>query len=372
MSGYVTLQVPQINANDVEVRVVEWKVDDGNKVTEGEIVAVVESSKASIDVQAPAAGFIRHNAAAGEDAKVGDPLAFLAESLDRLPRRAPSRAEPAPVKATAKARALAQAHGIDLAILKKSGIVTENDVQQAMEQRKAAAPAGESATAKARVPLSSVQASVRRAVEQSLNDTAPAYLLATADVTEAMQALEATAEREGLLVTLTDLLIHVVARVLPDYPRLNARLLGSVVEQYDRVNIGVTVEASDDLYAVVIHDADRLTMQQIAEKRAGYVMQLFRRQPLDNEALRGGTFTVTVLQQPAILHQVPIIFPEQAAILGLGALQEVLRKDSHGEIASRKSLGISISYDHRFVNGNQAAKFLQAVATALEAFGSHP
>jgi 2-oxoglutarate dehydrogenase E2 component (dihydrolipoamide succinyltransferase) len=366
MSAYVTLQVPQINANDVEVRIVEWRVDDGHKVAQGEVIAVVESSKASTDVEAPSAGFIRHNAAAGEDAKVGAALAFLAQTVEALPRRQAAIADS--VKATAKARELAQAHHIDLATLNKTGIVTESDIYQAIAQRQAAAPSANAAVTAARVPLSAIQISVRRAVEQSSREMAPAYLLGAADVTDALQQLEAMTEQDGALVTLTDLLIHVVARALLEFPRLNARLVGDQIEQYGSINIGVTAEVGGDLYAIVIADADKLTVAQIAEKRTGYVMQLFRRQGLSNEALRGGTFTVTVLQQPAVLHQVPIVFPEQAAIFGIGAVQEALSRDAAGQIVTRKTLGLTISYDHRFVNGNYAATFLQAVATTLAGF----
>jgi pyruvate/2-oxoglutarate dehydrogenase complex dihydrolipoamide acyltransferase (E2) component len=365
---YVTLHVPQINANDLVVRLVEWKVADGTQVAQGAIVAVVESSKAANDVEAPAAGFIRHNATAGDDVNVGDALAFLAHTLESLPNRQPTAvALTSSVKATAKARQLAHDHGVDLATIKKTGIVTEQDVQNAIAQRDASSASANGAAASQAVPLSAVQASVRKAVEQSLAETAPAYLLGTADVTEATNQIEALTERDGVLVTVTDLLIYVVARVLPEYPRLNARLAGGNVEQYNGINIGVTVEANDDLYAVVIAGADKLTLPQIAEKRTGYVMQLFRGQGLSNEALRGGTFTVTVLTQPAVLHQVPIIFPEQAGIFGIGAAQDVLRREGR-EILTKKSLGISISYDHRFVNGNYAAKFMQAVATGLEHF----
>lgn len=365
--AYVTVQVPQINANDAEVRIVEWRVADGTKVAAGDVLAVVESSKAAQDVQAPAAGFIRHNATEGEDAKVGAALAFLADTLDTLPGREAHAAGPQ-VKATAKARELAQAHGIALATVKKAGIVTEHDVMNAIEQRNAVMTSVSPAPATRSIPLSAVQTSVRRAVEQSTRDTAPGYLLGTADVTEALHQLDAMTERDGVLVTLTDLAIFVISRVLPQFLRLNARLVGNNVEEYDAINIGVTVEANDDLYAVVIAGANQLTIPQIVEKRTGYIMQLFRNQPLSNEALRGGTFTVTVLQQPAVLHQVPIVFPDQAGIVGLGAVQEVLRKNSHGEIVARKALGLSISYDHRFVNGNYAATFLQAVATELEHF----
>lgn len=366
--SYVTLQVPQINTNDDEVRVVEWRVADGSRVGRGDVVVVVETSKATQDIEAPVAGFIRHNAKQGSDAKVGSALAFLADTLPALPGHSPPTTQVQTVKATAKARELAEAHGVELSGITKAGIVTEQDVRAAMALRQMSAPPASATMASAGIPLSAVQVSVRRAVEQSVQETAPAYLLGTADVTQAIEQVQTITERSGMLVTLTDILIYVVARTLPEFPRLNARLVGANVQPYDRINVGVTVEANDDLYAVIMADADKSTLAEIAEKRAGYAMQLFRQQSLGKEALRGGTFTVTVLSQPAIVHQVPIIFPEQAGIVGLGAVQEVLRKNQHGEIVSRQTAGVSISYDHRFVSGNYAAKFLQAVALAIEDF----
>lgn len=365
--SYVTLQVPQINTNDDEVRVVEWRVADGSRVACGDVVVVVETSKATQDVEAPVTGFIRRNAAEGSDAKVGSALAFLAETLAALPGQRPL-ADLQSVKATAKARELAAAHGVDLNRITKAGIVTEHDVRAAMAQREAAAPPAIAPPAATGVPLSAVQLSVRRAVEQSVHETAPAYLLGTADVTQALAQVQMITERSGMLVTLTDILIYVVARSLREFPRLNARLVGANVQPYDHINVGITVEANDDLYAVIMADADKSTLAEIAEKRAGYAMQLFRGQSLGKEALRGGTFTVTVLSQTAVVHQVPIIFPEQAGIVGLGAVQDALRKGEGGELVARHTAGLSISYDHRFVNGNYAAKFLQALAVALENF----
>lgn len=359
----IDIKVPQTNVNDTAAKVVAWHGEDGGAVRAGELLVVIETSKAAEEIVAPATGFLRIAARPGSEVAVGGRLGWLADSVGELPGG--EAAAGGAVKATDKARALAAELGVELAALKVAGIITEKHVRDAAGATAPTAPAAALPVPAARVvPLSRVQLGVRAAVMRSRDDAVSAHLLGETVVDRALERLDAIVDEQGLLVTLTDLAIHQAARALTAFPRLNAALVGDSVHEYAEINVGATIEAGGELYVAVIHGADGRALAEIAERRQEIAFGLFKG-AVDPEALARGTFTVTVLDQPALAHQLPVIFPGQAAILGLGAPRRVVRPDEDGTLAVRTVIGLTLAYDHRFVNGAEAARFLQAVADGL-------
>jgi pyruvate dehydrogenase E2 component (dihydrolipoamide acetyltransferase) len=206
---------------------------------------------------------------------------------------------------------------------------------------------------------------VARTVAEAAGDHVSAYLLAEADWGQAQARLDEIAERRGAFVSPVDLLVFHAARSLRAFPRCNAMLAREGVREFAAVNVGVTVDAEDRLYVPVIADADHLPLLEIAARRQACQMQAFRGH-VKRESLEGGTFTVTLLDHPNLVAQLPIIFPRQAAILGAGGVQERARVDGDGRVASRPVRALSLAYDHRFINGAYAARFLQDVASRIE------
>jgi len=372
--------VPQTNANDEEARVVEWLVADGSQVRSGEAVVTIETAKTAEDIEAPVDGYIRILAEADAMVAVGASLATVAAAAQHLP---PVGQQPSAggdqvagdIVATAKARELAQRHGLDLARLQVDGIISERHVRQALGNSAApstdspgpqASPAADDAARTE--PLTAVQKAVAATVTRSHQEIGSAFLVGQADITDALDLLDQIIDEEGVVVTLTDLAVHCVARVLADYPRLNATLVGESLQLHDQVNVGVAVEVNGDLYLPTIRAAQAASLIDIATARQELVMALFRGEA-DSSSLAGGTFSVTVLEQAALLHQVPVIFPGQAGILGLGGVRDAFVPDAQGAPQLRKLAGLAVSYDHRIVNGAYAAAFLQAVADRLQTPG---
>lgn len=365
----IDITVPQTNVNDYAAKVVAWHGEDGSAVRSGQLLVVIETSKAAEEIVAPADGFIRIAAKPGSEVSVGGRLGWLASSPEELPINESGVA--GAVKATDKARALAEQLGVDLASLSVAGIVTERHVREAAGRGAAGAgsapmPAALPVPAVRRVPLSRIQLGVRAAVTRSRDEAVAAHLLGEATVDVALDRLDAIIDDQGILVTLTDLVIHQTARALRDFPRLNAVLVGDEVYEYAEINVGATIEAGGDLFVAVIHGADTRDLAAIAERRQEIAFALFKGD-VDPAALARGTFTVTVLDQPALAHQLPVIFPGQAAILGVGAPRRVVRPDEDGATPVRSVVGLTLAYDHRYVNGAEAARFLQAVADGLAA-----
>lgn len=365
------VKIPQINVNDTTATIVAWHVKEHARIGKGQPLLTVETSKAEVEIVSPEAGFVHLLVAAGMEAGVGTTVALVAPTIEALKEASAVLPGASPVRATERARRLALEHGIDLASLGIRGIITERHLRDLMPEKDAGEtdPRESAAPPASRVvPLNRVQKAVARTVAEAAADHVGAYLLAEADWGRSQARLQEMADRRGAFVSPVDLLVFHAARSLRAFPRCNAMLTGQTVHEFSAVNVGVTVDAEDRLYVPVIADADRLSLLEIAARRQAYQLQAFRGH-VKPGSLEGGTFTVTLLEHPNLIAQIPIIFPRQAAILGAGGVRERLRVDGDGRVSSHPVRGLTLSYDHRFINGAYAARFLQDVASRIEECG---
>lgn len=313
------------------------------------------------------------------------------------------------VRATPVARRMAREHGIDLALVPGSGPrgrVTRADVEEyvasmvagtcvpvgsaqaagvgpasGVEAVSPPSPAGVasgatgSAYAEApsslspdRIPLSGM----RRVIAQRMSEsafTAPHVTLMTeADVTELVKLRQTLNEedrdRGGSGISYVDLFIVIAARALLQHPYMNARIEGNDIVVERAVHMGIAVAVPDGLLVPVMRDVGELGVGAVARRRAA-VVEAARTGTLSPDALSGGTFTITNLGAYDIDGFTPIINPPQAAILGMGRIVE---KPAvfEGQICVRSMMTLSLSFDHRLVDGAPAAAFLQTVKRLAE------
>jgi pyruvate dehydrogenase E2 component (dihydrolipoamide acetyltransferase) len=192
---------------------------------------------------------------------------------------------------------------------------------------------------------------------QSLHGSAQLTLTTEADVTAAAD-LRGQLGREAEF-TYTDLMVHAVARTLRRHPRLNSHLEDGAIRLFDEVNIGVAVALDEGLIVPVIRNADRKTLREIAIESKDLGARA-RHGKLRLEDVEGGTFTITNLGTYGVDAFTPIINHGEAAILGLGRIVErpaIYR----GEITRRSMMTLSLTFDHRIVDGAPAAAFLQSI-----------
>jgi 2-oxoglutarate dehydrogenase E2 component (dihydrolipoamide succinyltransferase) len=358
----IEISTPQSNVNDTEATVVEWLVDNGEQVKAGQTIITIETSKAAEEVEAPADGFLHQGVAHGDVIEVGEALGWIAETADAITEPASSNEDN--IKVTPKAQALADRHGIDLSKIKLKGIITEKKIQNLIGDESSKPEPSKLIDSAHMTPLTKVQKGARKAVEHSRRNAVEAYITAEVEITQTLQLLERLVNAKNTLVTLTDLTMYRVANLLEEFPRFNATLIDDEILEYAQVNVGATVEVDGDLYVINIHDADKISLSKLAKTRQQRVLDLFRSKG-DPQAQKNGTFTVTVLDEANLVHQFPIIFPDQAAILGLGATRQVLVPDGDGGTRVADKIGLTLTYDHRFLNGGMAAKFLQAICESL-------
>ncbi len=362
------ITVPQINVNETSVYVVEWLVEEGEQVQVGDIVVAVETSKAVVGVDAEAEGYLRYGCAVGVELEIGATLGWIDSEPGGAVTEDSGLEKPgAGVKATGKALDLAASHGLDLALLPRRGIITEQMVQKHLETRR------DAEVAKARItnvtPLKPVQRAAMNAVVNAVREQAATHMLGEADVGAAEELLLELSTKYGSITNfnLTDLVIHQTARALREFPRLNATLHQEGVEEHDKIHVGFTMDVSGELYMAVLQDADTISLADIAQQRMAILLDMMRGNGHDAVSRRG-TFSVTTLNQAAVLHQVPIIYPDQAAIFGVGGVRREIRVGADGRTPEAQSVvGLCISYDHRFINGDYAAGFLENMTRRLKA-----
>jgi 2-oxoglutarate dehydrogenase E2 component (dihydrolipoamide succinyltransferase) len=292
----------------------------------------------------------------GEDISplLGEPEKKKTPEKERISKITPSAT--GRMKASPAARRLAKDRGIDLAQLAGSGeggLITEKDVENfGREQTKRLAeisPYGE----EERRPLDGVRKAMAKRMAQSSQETARVTTVAETDLTD----LQGLSKEKG--ITITSFIVRAVVEALKDFPIINSSLQDETLVLKKYYNIGVSVASPRGLVVPVLHNAERMNLQQISQ-RLGHLAQKVRENRLSLEEIAGGTFTVTNSGVFGSLFFTPMINPPESAILGLGKIlkQPVVRED---QIVIRSMMYLALSYDHRIIDGEGAVSFLQKI-----------
>lgn len=283
--------------------------------------------------------------------------------------RAAAASRPAPQerRASPAVRRLAEESGISLDranASKPAGRVTRSDVLAATASP-AAAP-GEAPT-----PISGVRRLIAQRMTESAQTAAPVTLTTEADATELVAIrnhLKAEINGDGEIIpSYTDLIVRLTALALVKHPELNASWTDAGIVQHQAVHIGVAVDAERGLLAPVIRDADRKSSYEIAQESAELIRQA-RAGSIAADHLRGGGFTVSNLGMFDIDAFTPIINLPECAVLGLGRIvsRPVVIDEEAETVAVRKMIALSLTFDHRVVDGATAARFLQQIKRMIE------
>ena len=218
------------------------------------------------------------------------------------------------------------------------------------------------------VPMSGVRRAIARSMHASLSEMAQLTLNASFDATallEYRKQLKAGAEAMGLSkISLNDMVMYAVSRVLPEHPAINATLTDNTLHIYKHANLGLAVDTERGLLVPTIFAADTLSLSRLAASNKAAAAKA-RDGALTPDEMSGASFTVTNLGSLGVESFTPVINPPQVAILGVCATVNRLRDDG----TVYPAMGLSLTFDHRAVDGAPAAKFLKALCTALENFG---
>ena len=424
-----TLTMPKLGLTMTEGKVVKWLKQNGEQIAEGQPVVVVMSKKITYEVKAPASGILHVVAQPKESRKVTEVIGLILEAGEPVPeiekatssapptqesvppsgapRPAPTeketprevRSSPAArrlakelgvditrvdgsgrggrisekdvqafhdgqarIDATPLARRMAEEEGLDLAAIPGTGPdsrITEDDVLQVLDGGPAA-----SAQPPKRIPFAGMRHAIAETMLGSLQSMAQLTLTSHADVT-ALAGLRAVLHRRWQArISYTDLIVKAVALSLREHPMLNSTLVGEEIVLNDEINLGVAVALEQGLIVPIVRQADERSVLEI-HRALRDLAERARTDQLLVDEVTGGTFTVTNLGMYRVDAFTPIVNPPEVAILGVGAINEHLTR-VEGQVTARSRLVLSLTIDHRVVDGAPGAAFLQTLVEFLE------
>ncbi len=418
------LTMPRLTDSMEQGTILTWLKADGEQVQAGEDLLEIETDKATVTHAAEVSGVLQIIAPEGTTLPVGASIAHIGAEAAAPPTTTtptpdgggPGASEsPAPTpaavnggersasvapagsvvgnstgamrRATPLARRVAKAHGVSLDdvtgsgplgrvtrgdVLAKAGIVSEPTPPPAprAQKRVVDAAAGEApppsgkGTVKVAAPTRVQSLIARRMAEAKA--TIPHFQIQTEVEMDAVIAFRQQITETGARPpSLNDMIVKAAALALRDHPQANGSYRDGGFEFYSRVNIGIAVAAEDALVVPTIFDADEKSLGAIAAE-SRRLAERVRSATVTPAELSGGTFTVSNLGMYGMTAIAPVINPPQSAILGVGALREVLARVD-GEIVDRHVMTVTLSCDHRILYGADAARFLSTIRELLEA-----
>jgi pyruvate dehydrogenase E2 component (dihydrolipoamide acetyltransferase) len=386
------VKLPRLGQGMESGTVTKWLKNEGDAVAKGDPLYEIDTDKVTQEVESDFAGVLLKIALPEGEAPVGKTIAWIGEAGEEVaasePEPAPEpekvsdtkvsdtpiAAPPAPptssngrVKASPLARRLARERGIDIATLQGTGPdgrIVAKDVETA-EARPAtpapvAAPSGDIES----IPLTNIRKTIARRLTAAWQ--APVFqLTVTADMTRANELVARARElNPDVRITVTDLLAKVCAQALMRHRDVNVQYSEDALLRFPTANVGIAVAAPQGLIVPVMRSVERLSLAQVAAAR-GDIVGRARDNKLTTQDLEDGTFTISNLGMFGIEQFVAVLNPPQAAILAVGATVDTpVARD--GAIEIRPVMSMTLTVDHRAVDGAEGADFLRTVKTFQE------
>jgi pyruvate dehydrogenase E2 component (dihydrolipoamide acetyltransferase) len=406
------IAMPKLGFDMAEGTLVEWVKKVGDEVAEGDVVAIIETDKANVEVTSFNAGVLHKLLVEEKEiVPVGEPIAVIGSADEAIDLTALGLEEAAPkekekeaeeavaapeeearellaptveegrIPASPVARRMADELGIDLTQVAGSGPggrIIKRDIEEYLTEREKVpevappppipTPSYEPIGEEYRIePLSPMRKTIGRRMVESKQQAPHFYITVDVDM-EAAMALRKQLNAmlpEDEKISVNDLVIKAAAIALREFPRLNAAFTEEGIRVHNQVNVGIAVAREAGLLTTVIKDCDKKSLAQIA-RDARELIGRAREGRMRSEDMIGGTFTVSNLGMFDVEDFVAIINPPQAAILAVGAVKRVPVVSEDGGLAAGTRMKATISADHRVTDGAEAAQFLRALMMILE------
>lgn len=389
--------LPKLDEAMLTGTIVRWVKEEGDWVEKGETILEIETEKVTFEIEAEESGILsKVMVKEGDEVPVGAIIAFILQPGEEAPEipepaivakgeaptvvpaasvkvpKAPKEAKA--IKASPAAKKIAKEHNIDIATIKGTGPggrIVKEDVLRAVEESKVAAalPVQEEPglAEEEVVPLSSMRKVIARRMTESFQ--VPHFYLAievdTREFGETRQQLVPLIENEtGIRLTVTDLIIKMVAKALEDNPAVNCAYVDGSVKFFKRIDIGLVTAVEGGLLVPVIRQANQKSLAEIAQARAE-LTQRARDGKLSMVEMRDSTFTISNLGMFGIDQFSAVLQPPEAAILAVGRIADkaVVRD---GQIIIRPMMTLTLSIDHRILDGVIGSLFLQSLKDYIE------
>lgn len=396
----IEIKVPSVGESINEVTLLKWTKKDGEYVDRDEVLAELESEKATFEVNAEQAGILTRVAKEGDTLQIGSVLANIDETAEKPAAAAPAKAEPAKpeakpsapapavqpqasqapvtsvpndVKATPVASAIIADKKVDVTSISPTGPggkILKHDVLEALSHPGKKAFTGQELNTRnvRRERMSNLRKTISRRLVESKNTTAMLTTFNEVDMTRIMEVRKVHKDKfkeaHGVNLGFMSFFAKACAVALSEWPAVNAYIDGDELVYHDYADISIAVSTPRGLTVPVIRNVESLSMADI-EKKVIELAGKARDSKLTAEELTGGTFTITNGGVFGSLMSTPIINLPQSAILGMHKIQE-RPMAVNGQVVIRPMMYIALSYDHRIIDGRESVSFLVRVKELLE------
>jgi len=394
----IEITIPKLGLTMESAKLVRWEFNSGDEVKEGEVLLLIETDKVSFEIVAPADGIIHPTKPEASVCAVEQIVGYLAKDRDeydqiikehppgkppkmevpeikeaasRVGARATSSLPGGRIKASPLARSMAATHDLDLTTLTGSGSggrIVKADILRALTSGKRVSRRPDIAEIMSKEPLETIPIQgVRRVIfdnmAQSLSQSAQ-LTLHTEGSAESLVALRKRLKEKGCRISYNAILMKITAAALRLHPRINASVDGDAVHVWKQIHIGLAMEANDALIVPVVRNPDLKTISEIDHDIVGLIERT-RDNRLSPDDLTNGTFTISNLGFADIDFFTPIIRPPESAILGVGRIvRKPVIKDEG--VSPENRIGLSLTFDHRIIDGAPGARFLKTVKDMIE------
>ena len=392
--------MPRLSDTMEEGTIAAWLKKPGEQVNKGDVIAQIETDKATMDLTSFESGTLQEILAPeGSTVPIGKPVARIGSGAavaapkaepeaaappvaEKAPTPQPVKQESRPVqvedmngkvRASPMARHIAAEHGLEISEIHGSGPqgrVIRADVEAALSAKPAEAEqaaVAPSADGEERAPLSQMRRTIARRMAESTRTIPHFFLTSVVDATELMalrkQVNDQLAE-SGVKLTVNDLIVKGAALAIRQVPEVNVSFAEDSLIRHSHVHVGIAVATERGLIVPVVRDADMKSVSQIA-REARELSDRANSGKLQPADYTGGTFTVSNLGMFGIEHFTAVINPPEAAILAVGAIMRE-PAEFQGEVALRERMRLTLSVDHRALDGAVGARYLQALKKLLE------
>jgi 2-oxoglutarate dehydrogenase E2 component (dihydrolipoamide succinyltransferase) len=393
MEEEIEVRLPKLGESIVSATIVRWLKAEGDRVNRDEALLEVATDKVNSEIPSPVSGTLtRIIAQPDQELDVGGLLATISTSAQATaarpervtPQRPPSARDESMVASLSPAvMRLAQQEGLSMEALQKirgtgsGGRITRSDVEGYLAtQRKPAAaaePSKPSLEGVERVPMGPMRKAIADKMVRSFYQAPHASLIAEIDVTNAMRQIERERDfylkEHGVKLTLTTFFVQAVAAAVNRYPLLNASLEDDHILLKRYVNVGIAVSVEKGILVPVIPNCEERSRISVA-RALGDLAARAREGRLAPDEVKNGTITITNFGMSGITMGIPIIHYPEVAIIGMGAAQKKLSVMPDDSIAIRHCMMVTLTFDHRVIDGMYGCGFLAALKEALESISA--
>ncbi|WP_319593166.1 dihydrolipoamide acetyltransferase family protein [Bacillus paralicheniformis] len=366
----VEVVMPKLGMSMKEGTVSVWNKKVGETVEKGESIASINSEKIEMEIESPANGTVLNiKVSEGEGVPPGTVICQIGNENEQTPESQIKQPDPPKerIKISPAARKIAQSANIDIKTLKGTGPggrITKADVLQALPDR----PNKQADKAEDRPPASPMRETIAARMTESLQNSAQLTITMKADITNLTalqkQLNETAQSRYDTKLTITDFAARAAVFSLLDHPAMNSVYQDGRLTTFEHVHLGVAAALDEGLAVPVIRHAERLPLIELAKKIKWYAKKV-REGRLLHDEIEGSTFTITNLGAYGVEHFTPILNPPETGILGIGQMYSAPVYHD-GELTKGAILPLSLTFDHRALDGAPAAAFLSDVKKYLE------